>query len=202
MTLQRILIVTTAVLMLTMLLSTESSAQSRLKRHQPVGRFLGLGWGLSGYHYCNPGPNSDYYNPYTVRNSVLMSPHPTATNGQPAYPELFGTSTPGIPEVPQQALPVIDHSTPPAAAPIDPSSAGNGRGQLGFPVSSVPGNNRPSMTKSSVWPSQPSTPTDFGASTSPFGKPSNSEYELNQFQPVKTRLDTHRFAPVGNSPRE
>ena len=45
--------------------SSVSSAQ--IKR--PL-RWLGEGFS-DGYHRCNPGPNSDYYNPYSANNSYL-----------------------------------------------------------------------------------------------------------------------------------
>jgi len=35
-------------------------------------RWLGEGYS-AGYHRCNPGPVSDYYNPYSAHNSMLIS---------------------------------------------------------------------------------------------------------------------------------
>jgi len=42
--------------------------------HQPVqrtGRFFGLGYGV-GYHHCNPGPDTSYYNAWSSLNSRLI----------------------------------------------------------------------------------------------------------------------------------
>jgi hypothetical protein len=36
-----------------------------------VDRWLGIGWS-GGYHWRNPGPNSDYYNPYNDQNSMSI----------------------------------------------------------------------------------------------------------------------------------
>jgi len=44
-----------------------SIGSAQLKR--PL-RWLGQGFS-DGYHQCNPGPNSDYYNPYSVHNTYL-----------------------------------------------------------------------------------------------------------------------------------
>ena len=53
--------------------------QAQLGRgHQPIqrpGRFLGLGYGI-GYHHCNPGPDTSYYNPWSRHNSMLISNSP------------------------------------------------------------------------------------------------------------------------------
>lgn len=38
-------------------------------------RYLGHGNG-HGYHHCNPGPDSSYYNPWTEKNSFLISKSP------------------------------------------------------------------------------------------------------------------------------
>lgn len=61
--------VLSGVLVITVL-SSVSSAQ--LRNRQPLFRWLGQGFG-DGYHQCNPGPNSDYYNPYSAHNSLLHS---------------------------------------------------------------------------------------------------------------------------------
>ncbi len=60
--------------LLTTVMTSVSSAQwngSRQTSLRPL-RFLGQGWG-AGYHHCNPGPNVDYYNPYSAHNSALIS---------------------------------------------------------------------------------------------------------------------------------
>lgn len=61
--------------LLTTAFSSESSAQWRRSGLQGQKRPLRvLGHGYSGgYHWRNPGPNSDYYNPYSAHNSLLMS---------------------------------------------------------------------------------------------------------------------------------
>ena len=40
-----------------------------------INRALGH-WNGFGYHTCNPGPDSSYYNPWTVKNSYLISRSP------------------------------------------------------------------------------------------------------------------------------
>ena len=62
-----------AMLMVGCLSQVEANAQLRQMRpFQRANRALGLYSG-SGYHYQNPGPRSDYYNPYTAHNSGLVS---------------------------------------------------------------------------------------------------------------------------------
>jgi len=54
---------------------TESESQAQILRRplgQELGRFLGLGYG-NGYHCRTPGPQADYYNPYSAHNSYLVS---------------------------------------------------------------------------------------------------------------------------------
>lgn len=61
--------------LLTTAFSSESSAQWRrsgLQGQKRPLRVLGHGYS-AGYHWRNPGPNSDYYNPYSAHNSLLMS---------------------------------------------------------------------------------------------------------------------------------
>ena len=53
----------------------ESESQAQLFSRTPgqeIGRFLGLGYG-NGYHCRTPGPQADYYNPYSAHNSSLVS---------------------------------------------------------------------------------------------------------------------------------
>ena len=62
-------------LLLTTVFSSVSSAQrlrSGLQGQRRPLRILGHGWS-AGYHWRNPGPNSDYYNPYSAHNSMLKS---------------------------------------------------------------------------------------------------------------------------------
>ena len=47
-----------------------SVSSAQLRPRQPLLRWMGQGFG-DGYHQCNPGPNSDYYNPYSAHNSLL-----------------------------------------------------------------------------------------------------------------------------------
>lgn len=66
--------------------SSVSSAQLRNRQH--VLRWMGQGFG-DGYHQCNPGPNSDYYNPYSAHNSWLHSqftPANTQVSNHPVFP--------------------------------------------------------------------------------------------------------------------
>lgn len=42
-------------------------------KNRRVLRWMGQGWAPAGYHHCNPGPNSDYYNPWNAQNSVRMT---------------------------------------------------------------------------------------------------------------------------------
>ena len=61
------------------LMTTDSFAQ--IRPAQKALRFLGQGYG-NGYHKCSPGPNSDYYNPYSAHNSFLVSQSPQYLNAQ------------------------------------------------------------------------------------------------------------------------
>ncbi len=58
-------------------LSEPASAQYRppIQTVNRVGRFLGHGNGL-GYHTCNPGPDVSYYQPWSQKNSYLISQSP------------------------------------------------------------------------------------------------------------------------------
>lgn len=59
------------------LIESESHAQYfRRPPGQELGRFLGLGYG-NGYHCRTPGPQADYYNPYSAHNSYLVSRNQT-----------------------------------------------------------------------------------------------------------------------------
>jgi hypothetical protein len=64
-----------AAVLLTTAFSSVSSAQWRrsgLRGQKRPLRVLGHGYS-AGYHWRNPGPNSDYYNPYSAHNSQLTS---------------------------------------------------------------------------------------------------------------------------------
>ena len=66
---------------------TSSVEAQHLRSRQPFQagfRWLGQGWS-AGYHHQNPGPNSDYYNPYTAHNSMLISRMPGYQAGQRQY---------------------------------------------------------------------------------------------------------------------
>lgn len=58
--------------MVVTIFSSVSTAQNRR-----LSRWGGE-WFSDGYHRGNPGPNSDYYNPYTAHNSLLISENPEA----------------------------------------------------------------------------------------------------------------------------
>lgn len=61
------------------LLATIFSSVSSAQLGQKAFRWLGEGYG-PGYNRCNPGPNSDYYNPYSAHNSMLISRLPQFQN--------------------------------------------------------------------------------------------------------------------------
>ena len=66
---------------------TTSVEAQHLRSRQPFQagfRWLGQGWS-AGYHHQNPGPNSDYYNPYTAHNSMLVSRMPQYQTGHHQY---------------------------------------------------------------------------------------------------------------------
>jgi len=68
-------------------LFVQDSCNAQLGRIQPFqqfGRFLGNGHSV-GYHICNPGPDTSYYNPWSHHNSFLI--HRT-----PEYQSRFGNS--------------------------------------------------------------------------------------------------------------
>lgn len=59
-------------------------------------RWAGHGFS-DGYHRCTPGPNSDYYNPYTVHNSLLIHQNPAAYDALPNRFRSSGPLKPGVP---------------------------------------------------------------------------------------------------------
>jgi len=61
------------------LLATIFSSVSSAQLGQKAFRWLGEGYG-PGFNRCNPGPNSDYYNPYSPHNSMLISRLPQFQN--------------------------------------------------------------------------------------------------------------------------
>ena len=79
MSLKKILLVVTTSLVVFGGLSLPCQAQSlgqlsQLNRRRPL-RWLGQGYS-DGYHRCNPGHDTSYYNPYTAHNSNLVSQSP------------------------------------------------------------------------------------------------------------------------------
>ena len=75
MSLRTVFCLLVSALLLTTVFSSESSAQrlrSGLQGQRRPLRILGHGWS-AGYHWRTPGPNSDYYNPYSAHNSMLKS---------------------------------------------------------------------------------------------------------------------------------
>lgn len=69
----------TVCLCLGLLATAMSSADAQYRRPfqvvPRVNRALGH-WNGFGYHTCNPGPDSSYYNPWTQKNSFLISQSP------------------------------------------------------------------------------------------------------------------------------
>jgi hypothetical protein len=70
-------------------IASDCQAQNTFKRYRPL-RWLGQGFS-DGYHRCNPGYESSYYNPYSAHNSQLVSQSPEYLavagrfNDRPAY---------------------------------------------------------------------------------------------------------------------
>ena len=63
-------------------MSSDSESHAQHRRRQAgaeLGRFLGFGYG-NGYHCRTPGPNTDYYNPYSEHNSHLVSHYQQGSN--------------------------------------------------------------------------------------------------------------------------
>jgi hypothetical protein len=76
-----------AVLLAVICLQTPTVDAQNLRSRQPLQlgfRWLGQGWS-AGYHHQNPGPNTDYYNPYTAHNSMLISRMPGYQTGHGQY---------------------------------------------------------------------------------------------------------------------
>jgi len=59
-------------------ISSFSSFASAQPIQQPL-RWLGQGFS-AGYHRCNPGPDTSYYNPWSAHNSMLISKLPQFQN--------------------------------------------------------------------------------------------------------------------------
>lgn len=109
MTTKRILGFALSTLFLLPLFSSVSSAQ--LRNRQPLLRWGGHGFS-DGYHVCTPGPNPDYYNPYSAHNSQLYQ--------KTYYPLYFKEKTP--PQLPSKVRkdypvpePVLEFSTYPGS---------------------------------------------------------------------------------------
>ncbi len=67
---KRLVLLASAILLST-ILTSNAAAQNSLGRQRPL-RWLGQGYS-DGYHRCNPGHDSSYYNPYSFHNSMLYS---------------------------------------------------------------------------------------------------------------------------------
>ena len=65
------MVLLTSVILLSGILTSNAEAQTSLGRQRPL-RWLGQGYS-DGYHRCNPGHDSSYYNPYSFHNSMLYS---------------------------------------------------------------------------------------------------------------------------------
>ena len=96
-----------SIVMVVTILSSVGSAQ--IKR--PL-RWLGEGFS-DGYHRCAPGPNSDYYNPYTAHNSYLL--HQTSS----VPPTRFRTSGSS-----QNGVPYSVYAAPVTKKPISKAQSG------------------------------------------------------------------------------
>jgi hypothetical protein len=87
-----------AVVVFAALSMAPSQCQAQRRRFvlgQEIGRYLGAGTG-AGYHCANPGQSTDYYNPYSDHNSMLISANqPYGDTGQ-RYPS-FGFNNDSIP---------------------------------------------------------------------------------------------------------
>lgn len=107
------------------LMATVFSSDCSAQLHRPM-RWLGQGFS-DGYHRCNPGPNSDYYDPYTVHNSLLIHQNPEAYGVMPNRYRSSGLLKPGVPFW-EYASPKDDLDRPgfnsiPGNGVIDPSIA-------------------------------------------------------------------------------
>lgn len=80
-----------ALLLFFTVLSSVSSAQML----RPL-RWLGQGYG-DGFNRCNPRTNSDYYNPYSVHNSTLISRDPNGASMLYDSDFIQGSTQPGTP---------------------------------------------------------------------------------------------------------
>ncbi len=140
--------------LLTTAFSSESSAQWRrsgLQGQKRPLRVLGHGYS-SGYHWRNPGPNSDYYNPYSAQNSVLMSQAEAygffPSEGQPRYSP---TGEPNFETIPGQPI----EGNFQESAPIDPSNNSSASEPINSDGASYYQNNN------SFRPSPKVSPNDF-----------------------------------------
>ena len=78
-----------------------------------LDRWLGIGYS-AGYHAQNPGPDSDYYQPYSDLNTGLQSWLPADSGLEPTPAELPGDSP--APSYPPQSL----------RSPLGPSQSRSG----------------------------------------------------------------------------
>lgn len=121
-----------AVLAVTFFPATSSAQHRPHHRHL---RWLGQGFG-DGYNRCNPGLNSDYYNPYSAHNTFLVSQSPrfSALLWNPQQLLENGTIRQGVPfaiyAAPRQAPAPIPASNPQfnnSFEPIKPARANKKR---------------------------------------------------------------------------
>ena len=96
MSLKKIVLAALAVLVVCGSFALPCHAQNSF-RHRPL-RWLGQGFS-DGYHRCNPGYDTSYYNPYSAHNSNLISQSPEymAINPVPTNQELPQRFFNGIP---------------------------------------------------------------------------------------------------------
>lgn len=152
-----------SIVILVTVFSSVGSAQ--IKR--PL-RWLGEGFS-DGYHRCNPGPNSDYYNPYSANNAYLLHKYGAPTSFSSSSFQANGTAEIGVPFSVQAAHSTFDNgpslTTLPSAI-FDNSFVPNPSFALDPPSAQpIPNNDWPSTNND--WPSTnndwPSTPYNNNA---------------------------------------
>jgi len=112
MALKKILLIAAASVVLLGTLPSISDAQSPTFRRHRTLRWLGQGFS-DGYHRCNPGYDSTYYNPYSAHNSSLVSKSPEFMSaGMARQNAMMGQANRffvGVPASVYSAPPMMDH---------------------------------------------------------------------------------------------
>jgi hypothetical protein len=103
-----------------------SNCEAQIRSPHRLGRRVmqwgGHGWG-PGYHYCNPGPNTDYYQPWTAHNSYLLSEQPghSGANPRPGYGIPYSIYANGANQNPDMSpIQPPSNSIPTPVAPVSP----------------------------------------------------------------------------------